>query len=152
MTSAEWLRANRDERIRFWSPARLRERAKGRFLRTDYWHHCDMGGHPATPGMSLLPGHTERFPTAYLWADLAGHLDGIWRAVVESTERFLEGPVPADWELPDVQTAVDDWHETDGLYAALQDLGVHRATDVVGGFQAWSRADLPRHPASAVTA
>ncbi len=27
--------------------------------------------------------------------------------------------------------------------AALQDLGLHRATDVVGGFHAWRRAGLP---------
>jgi hypothetical protein len=57
--AGEWLRASREERIRFWSPTRLRERAGGRFLKTDYWHHCEMGGHPATRGMSLLPGHTK---------------------------------------------------------------------------------------------
>ena len=27
--------------------------------------------------------------------------------------------------------------------AALQDIGLHRATDVVGGFQAWAAAGLP---------
>jgi len=30
--------------------------------------------------------------------------------------------------------------------AALQDLGVHRATDVVGGFRAWRAAGLPTAP------
>ena len=30
--------------------------------------------------------------------------------------------------------------------AALQDLGIHRATDVVGGFRAWSAAGLPTAP------
>jgi len=30
--------------------------------------------------------------------------------------------------------------------AALQDLGIHRATDVVGGFAAWSAAGLPTAP------
>jgi rhodanese-related sulfurtransferase len=32
--------------------------------------------------------------------------------------------------------------------ASLQDLGLHRATDVDGGFQAWKRAGLPTEPAS----
>jgi rhodanese-related sulfurtransferase len=27
--------------------------------------------------------------------------------------------------------------------AALQDLGIHRATDIIGGFRAWRRAGLP---------
>jgi rhodanese-related sulfurtransferase len=30
--------------------------------------------------------------------------------------------------------------------AALQDLGIHRATDVVGGFRAWREAGLPSAP------
>jgi rhodanese-related sulfurtransferase len=30
--------------------------------------------------------------------------------------------------------------------AALQDLGIHRATDVVGGFRAWAAAGLPTAP------
>ena len=29
--------------------------------------------------------------------------------------------------------------------AALQELGLHRATDVVGGYHAWARAGLPVH-------
>ncbi|MEJ2868803.1 rhodanese-like domain-containing protein [Actinomycetospora sp. OC33-EN08] len=32
--------------------------------------------------------------------------------------------------------------------AALQDLGIHRATDVVGGFAAWRAAGLPTEPGS----
>jgi rhodanese-related sulfurtransferase len=31
--------------------------------------------------------------------------------------------------------------------AALQDLGLYRATDLAGGFAAWSKADLPTQPA-----
>jgi rhodanese-related sulfurtransferase len=36
--------------------------------------------------------------------------------------------------------------------AALQDLGLHRATDMIGGFRAWTAAGLPSAPASARTA
>ena len=32
--------------------------------------------------------------------------------------------------------------------ASLQDLGLHRATDVVGGFSAWNAAGLPTQPAA----
>jgi len=35
--------------------------------------------------------------------------------------------------------------------AALHDLGLHRATDVVGGFRAWAAAGLPFASASAGT-
>ena len=30
--------------------------------------------------------------------------------------------------------------------ASLQDLGLHRATDLVGGFRAWEAAGLPTRP------
>jgi rhodanese-related sulfurtransferase len=36
--------------------------------------------------------------------------------------------------------------------AALQDLGLHRATDVIGGFRAWTDEGLPSAPAAAGTA
>jgi rhodanese-related sulfurtransferase len=35
--------------------------------------------------------------------------------------------------------------------AALQDLGLHRATDVIGGFRAWTADGLPSAPAAAAT-
>jgi hypothetical protein len=34
--------------------------------------------------------------------------------------------------------------------AALQDLGLHRATDVVGGYRAWAATGLPNAPGSDV--
>lgn len=33
--------------------------------------------------------------------------------------------------------------------AALQDLGLHQATDLIGGYKAWARAGLPVQPAQA---
>ena len=35
--------------------------------------------------------------------------------------------------------------------AALQDLGLHRATDVIGGYRAWVAEGLPSAPAGAAT-
>ena len=81
-----------------------------------------MGGHPATPGMQLLPGH-EGMHMAYLWTDLAGHLAGIWRAVVQSTERLLGGPLPTEWEPPDVESAIERWDASDGFSTAMRDFG-----------------------------
>jgi hypothetical protein len=120
--AAQWLRADRDERRQFWSPARLRKRAQGRFLSTDYWHHCDIGGHPATPGMQLLPGHSGQLPAIY-WADLAGHLQGVWRGVFSAATEGGAVEIPESWQLPDVNGVAEAWVSTDGLWAALQDLG-----------------------------
>jgi len=116
-----WLRADRTERLKFWSPAQLRKGAR-RFLASDYWNHCEMGGHPTTRGIALLPDHI-RINSALLWVDLAGHLSSIWKHARTSAERLLGHPIPADWKLPDVATAVDEWLRSDGYYAAIQHLG-----------------------------
>jgi hypothetical protein len=119
--AADWLRADRETRQAFWSPARLRERAQGRFLRQDYWHHCELGGHPTRRALSLLPNH-RTVKAGYLWVDLAGHLTSIWTSVIQAAEAMRGGPVPAELDLPDVAAATRDWRESDGLYAALGDL------------------------------
>ncbi len=119
--AAEWLRADREERRKFWSPERLRSRTGGVFLRTDYWHHCDMGGHPTREGMSLLPGHA-RMNSGYIWVELARHLKSIWTSFVVGAERLLGSPFPGDWKIPDVTDVTDHWLSTDRLYAALGDL------------------------------
>jgi rhodanese-related sulfurtransferase len=40
----------------------------------------------------------------------------------------------------------DEGYASSLAAASLQDLGLRRATDLIGGFQAWRRADLPIEP------
>jgi hypothetical protein len=119
--AADWLRSDSKRRQQFWSPKHLRKRANGAFLNSDYWSHCDMGGHPSTDGMVLLPGHQDT-PIALSWADLAGHLLGIWKSVLRATERVLDSPIPPEWKLPDVPAVVARWEQKDPLTAALRAL------------------------------
>ena len=62
-----------------------------------------------------------------------------WRFDPRSEARL---PI-ADYDLQ-VLVLCSEGYTSSLAAAALQDLGVHRATDVVGGFQAWSEAGLPR--------
>lgn len=122
-TAAEWLRADRDQRRSFWTPQKMRNRAGGEFVDEHYWSHCELGGHPTTEAMSLLPDHSTWLSPAFLWVDLAGHLARIWTYVMEAAAQVW-GPISStDWKLPNVETAIGAWRSTDGLYAALQDLG-----------------------------
>jgi hypothetical protein len=119
--AAEWLRADRDERLSFWTAGKLRKRAGGRFLAEDYWDHCDRGGHPTRDGLPLLPDHRQ-VPVGVLWVDLAGHLRGIWGSVVKAIEvRRTDVPDEAMDDFSRVAVAVDRWLEADGLYHALTD-------------------------------
>ena len=49
----------------------------------------------------------------------------------KSAERLIDGPIRADWDLPDVAAAIDEWLRSDGYLAALQNLGdiLHDSSD-----------------------
>ena len=53
----------------------------------------------------------------------------------------------AAYDLP-VVVLCSEGYTSSLAAAALQDLGVHGATDVVGGFHAWVAAGLPRTPSA----
>ncbi|MEU0555379.1 rhodanese-like domain-containing protein [Dactylosporangium sp. NPDC006015] len=62
-----------------------------------------------------------------------------WRFDPRSDARL---PIADRFDLPVVVFCSEGY--TSSLAAAsLQDLGLHRATDLAGGFQAWKRAGLP---------
>lgn len=74
--AARWIRSNREERQAFFTPAKLRKAADGRFRSVDYGYHCEMGGHPVPESWRLL---TEDAATAQLMlSDCLGHSGRIW--------------------------------------------------------------------------
>lgn len=71
------------------------------------------------------------------------HLE--WRLDPTSASRIAQA---TDHDI-DVMLICDEGYCSSLAAARLQDLGLHRATDVVGGFQAWRDAGLPVEPAAA---
>src|SRR5579884_34609 len=51
-TAAKWFSSSPEEIRRLFAPKTMR--TIGGFSNTEYWHHCDMGGHPAPQGRALL--------------------------------------------------------------------------------------------------
>ncbi|MCD2189190.1 rhodanese-like domain-containing protein [Actinomycetospora soli] len=68
------------------------------------------------------------------------HLE--WRLDPTSDARI---PEATDHDVPWV-VLCSEGYTSSLAAAALQDLGIHRATDVVGGFRAWQDAGLPTEP------
>jgi hypothetical protein len=78
--AARWLRSSRDERHQFFTPAKLRKAAAGRFRSVDYGYHCELGGHPVPDSWRLL---TEDQTLAQMMlSDCLGHSGRIWDHVV----------------------------------------------------------------------
>jgi rhodanese-related sulfurtransferase len=62
-----------------------------------------------------------------------------WRFDPRSDARL---PIADRYDLP-VVVFCSEGYTSSLAAAALQDLGLHLATDLTGGFQAWKRAGLP---------
>ncbi len=74
-----WLRSTKSERHSFFSPAKIRKAAEGKFRGIDYSYHCELGGHPV-PGSSALLAESES-TSQLLMSDLLGHAAQIWNHV-----------------------------------------------------------------------
>lgn len=78
--SARWLRSSKEERLTFFTPAKLRKSADGRFRSVDYGHHCELGGHPVPGSWQLLSDDTAM--AQLLLSDCLGHSGRIWDHIV----------------------------------------------------------------------
>jgi len=75
--SRRWLRSTREERLSFFTPAKLRAAAAGHFRSADYSLHCELGGHPV-PGSWRLLNNAEANGHMVL-NDCLRHSTSIWK-------------------------------------------------------------------------
>lgn len=64
----------------FFTPAKLRQAAAGRFRGKDYGYHCELGGHPV-PGAAILLGDNTT-TVELLLSDWLGHTGRIWNHAI----------------------------------------------------------------------
>ena len=107
-----WLRSGRHERERFFSPAKLRRAANGKFGTNDYSHHCEFGGHPVPNVGSLLNGDSSI--TQLLIADLLGHSARIWNHAIGWANRVPLAEPSLKHHAP-ISARLQDWWDADPL-------------------------------------
>jgi hypothetical protein len=107
-----WLRSTAEERREFFTPAKLRRAAQGKFRGKDYGHHCEMGGHPVPQAANLLS--TDTMMAQILLSDLLGHTGRIW-------DHLLDWSANQPWAFPihrrkeDMFLAYRAWKQIDRL-------------------------------------
>lgn len=106
-------------RVGPWDAARAVERGALLVDIRPHWQRADEG---ELPGALLI----ER-----------NHLE--WRLDPSSDARI---PEAVDHDV-EIVVVCSEGYSSSLAAASLQDLGLHRATDLVGGFQAWRDAGLP---------
>jgi hypothetical protein len=100
VVARDWLTSTPEQLRAVFRPAAMRRRSGGRFRDSEYWAHCEVGGHPHPHGARLLPDHSAALAdNAWLWGDLAQHRHRLWRSLREAAESH---------EFTDVLRAVDD--------------------------------------------
>jgi hypothetical protein len=86
-----WLRSDKDDRHGFFTPAKLRQAANGRFRGKDYGYHCELGGHPVPGAFILL--RDDGVTSQLLLSDMLGHTGRIW-------DHLLDWSSSNDWAVP----------------------------------------------------
>lgn len=86
----KWIVSDKEERMKFFAPTKLRKAAQGRFRSKDYGYHCELGGHPV-PGASVLLKNSE-LQAQLLLSDMLGHSGRIWDHLV----KWADGEIKQD--------------------------------------------------------
>lgn len=110
--AARWLRSTKEERLSFFSPAKLRKAAGGRFRSADYGYHCELGGHPVPGSWRLLNDNTA---TAQLMlSDCLCHSTRVWGHVFEWAKAYTLGKIVRD-KHEAMGKRFAEWQRLDGL-------------------------------------
>jgi hypothetical protein len=109
-----WLRSNRQERESFFTPAKLRTAAQGKFRGKDYGYHCELGGHPV-PGAGVLLSD-DSVVAQLLLADLLGHAGRIWDHLIGWSRKTSNGKPILSREL-EMSERFGAWKSKDPLAA-----------------------------------
>ena len=141
-----WRKSLRADLLKVYQPAAMRKRSGGRFRDSEYWTHCDIGGHPSPNSLArtLLPEHDVYRPEhtaemkGMLWGDLGQHLEELWGYLAAAAEMHGCGHMISS---TDISAMFEEWHRKD-LCADRVSAGSLRATSVWGTV---SGALAPKH-------
>jgi hypothetical protein len=117
--ATRWFHSTPEQIRTIFSPAKLRKRAAGRFRNSEYWAHCDLGGHPNPRAAFLLPDHTVTLPLEFTWVDLGQHLERLWGLTVATLDRKKWRDAVTTVDFDRVDAAISGWHRSDALAARL---------------------------------
>ena len=84
----KWIDSDKQIRMEFFSPAKLRKAANGRFRSKDYGYHCELGGHPV-PDSVILLNNKDNIAQLML-SDMISHAWRIWDHLVKWAMKSYE--------------------------------------------------------------
>ncbi len=116
----DWLTSTPEQLRALFQPAAMRRRSGGRFRDSEYWGHCEGGGHPHPRGAPLLPEHSGTFAgNEWLWGDLAQHLDRLWRSLLDTVKQHEWTALLDAIDVAAVEALLTEWHAVDPLASGI---------------------------------
>ena len=116
----DWLTSTPEQLRALFQPAAMRRRSGGRFRDSEYWRHCESGGHPHPRGAPLLPEHSGTFAgNEWLWGDLAQHLDRLWRSLLDTVKQHEWTALLDAIDVAAVEAVLTEWHAVDPLASGI---------------------------------
>jgi hypothetical protein len=117
-----WLTSTYEERMKVFSPKRLRDNSKGRFLFKDYQDHCEQGGHPVPRGIPLLGGDNVG-PAQVLLVDLLTHCWRTWDQVRHWLANLANAQhIGFPKAGVKISHRLNEWGKCDPIYALMVEL------------------------------
>ena len=109
----EWLTSTGDQRRARWGPSQIRGRADGRFPNSDYWNHCEAGGHLTPPGAKAILDNRNVWVEISLY-EAALHGANTWHYLIQA---FAGLGVLGTLEQQhcELDAAIDEWRQADRL-------------------------------------
>jgi hypothetical protein len=117
-SASKWLQSTYEERMSVFSPGKLRQTSKGRFLREDYKDHCEQGGHPVPRG-SLLLGAKNPGSAQILLVDLIVHCWRTWDQVVQWSIGVPYASAIVLGRGRQISSRLNKWGQEDPIYALM---------------------------------
>ncbi len=106
----KWIHSSKSERLKYFTPAKLRKAAQNRFRSEDYGYHCELGGHPV-PRADILLNNKNNIAQLML-SDMIGHTWRIWDHLVQWTiKKYNNHPIMR--KSLSLVSEYDRWKEED---------------------------------------
>lgn len=111
--AVQWLTSTREQRRARWQPGKIRGRAGGRFPNTDYWDHCEAGGHPTPHGAISILDNRDAWVEVALY-EAALHGANTWHYLIEAFSG-LGVLTTLEQTHSNLDTAIAEWRRSDRL-------------------------------------
>lgn len=128
---SSWYTADGKQLRTTFSPQRMRDASDGLFRDQEYWHHCEVGGHPHPRARMLLDSYRAPLaPIASLLPDAVHHLRRLWRTLGLLYPKLDVGDLVFEEPADPLVQAIERWIGVeDPLILSFDGIGTRTGED-----------------------